>query len=335
MNEEQKDQQLDAAYRRASASEAGRPDAKTRAAILAAAAAAARRRTPAANESRYLMRAVAGLAVIGVGLLVWRQTDHRLPGDARTFEVPVAQQSELAAESAYVPDPDAALPQEVQEAGREAAGDAAAGVAEKSEASAARPRADEARAAAPVAPPAAADRPAPADRAVAPAFEQRSASPSTLPPATSPPPPPAAIVSEGARAQDSVDSSALEEVQVTGSRIVPPRRNVGPRNNVPAPASGASSAEQEPARRATSADELLREHFPDQYQSTTPRRIWLVRDAADGVLGSGELAPGQQLDGQMASIRQSLDWRELIVESVQSLRNARGQAIELTLLRAR
>lgn len=67
-------------YRRASADEAGRPGEATRRAILAEARAAARRRQPAANDSRYVLRAVAGVAAIGVALLVWRQMDHRLPG---------------------------------------------------------------------------------------------------------------------------------------------------------------------------------------------------------------------------------------------------------------
>jgi hypothetical protein len=300
MNEEQKDQQLDAAYRRASASAAGRPDAKTRAAILAEAAASARRRAPAANESRYLMRAVAGLAVIGVGLLVWRQADHRLPGEARTFEVPVAQQRELAAESAYVPDPIEAPAPDAQQ--------------------------DEAPQASAIEPPAAAELRAPPP-------------PLPLPRAPAPPEPTvsesasAPTVSERGPAQDSVERSELEEVQVTGARVQRPRRTVGPRNNVPAPA-GASAA-QDIARNEPSTEELLREHLPDQYQAATPRRVWLVRDAGGNVTRTGELAPGQQLDGQLASIRQSLGVRELTVESVQSLRNARGQLVEISLLRAR
>lgn len=272
MNEEQKDQQLDAAYRRASASDAGRPDAKTRAAILAEAAAAARRRTPGANESRYLMRAVAGLAVIGVGLLVWRQVDHRLPGEGQSIEVPVAQQAELAAESAYVPDPDESP--------------------------------------VPVAPQDERSRQAAAD-AVPPPTAQKS----------EPASPPAPAASERASAQDSADRSDLEEVQVTGARILQPRRT--------APAA-LSITRDEP-----STEELLRAHFPDQYQSTTPRRVWLVRDAGGDVARTGELAPGQQLDGQLATISQSLGASGLTVESVQSLRNARGQLIEITLLRAR
>jgi hypothetical protein len=271
MNEEQKERQLDAAYRRASASEAGRPDAKTRAAILAEAAAAARRRAPAANESRYLMRALAGLAVIGVGLLVWRQTDHRLPGEAQPIDVPVAQQPEPAAESAYVPDPG--------------------------------------------------DAPAPD------AAAELRASP---PPA---PPPSAPTVSERASAQDSVERSELEEVQVTGARVQSRRPTVGPRSTEPA-AAGASAA-QEIAGAEPSAEDLLREHFPGQYQSDTPRRLWLVRNAGGEVTRTGELAAGQQLDGQLESIRQALGARELAVEAVHTLRNARGQRVEISLLRAR
>jgi hypothetical protein len=298
MNEEQKDQQLDAAYRRASASEAGRPDARTREAILAAAAAAARRRTPAANESRYLMRAVAGLAVIGVGLLVWRQTDHRLPGEGQSIEVPVARQAELAAEPAHVPDPDESP---VPEAPREADSRQAAApppAAQKSEPAPPRTQADVARQESAFEPPVAAEG-ATSDRAVAP---------------------------------DSVDRSDLEEVQVTGARIQQPRRTVGPRNTVPMPADAPAASSI--VRDEPSAEDLLREHFPDQYQSATPRRVWLVRDAGGDVTRTGELAPGQQLEAQLASIRQSLGASGLTVESVQSLRNARGQLIEISVLRA-
>lgn len=80
MSQEQ-DDKLDALWRRASAEDAGRPAAKTRAAILAEAAAAARRREPAANAPRYWMRMVAGVAVVGIGLVLWRQTDVQLPGE--------------------------------------------------------------------------------------------------------------------------------------------------------------------------------------------------------------------------------------------------------------
>ncbi len=69
-------------YRRASAAEAGRPAATVRKAILAEAAAAANRRTPASNDSRYLWRGIAGVAVLGFAILMWKQVDHRLPGEA-------------------------------------------------------------------------------------------------------------------------------------------------------------------------------------------------------------------------------------------------------------
>jgi hypothetical protein len=73
--------ELTRAYRRASDAEAGSPAASTRAAILAEARAASLRRTPAANDSRYIWRAAAGIAVLGVAVILWRQTDHRLAPD--------------------------------------------------------------------------------------------------------------------------------------------------------------------------------------------------------------------------------------------------------------
>ena len=83
-------------YRRASADEAGRPGEATRLAILAEARAAARRRQPAANDSRYVLRAMAGVAAIGVALLVWRQMDHRLPGTPPAAAEVVASAPPLA-----------------------------------------------------------------------------------------------------------------------------------------------------------------------------------------------------------------------------------------------
>lgn len=95
------DDKLDALWRSASAADADRPSAKTRAAILAEAAAAARRREPAANAPKYWMRVVAGVAVVGVGLMLWRQTEVPLPG-----EMPVA--APMMQEAA--PQEDAAAP---------------------------------------------------------------------------------------------------------------------------------------------------------------------------------------------------------------------------------
>jgi hypothetical protein len=114
---------LDAAYRRASAAAAGRPAAATRRAILEQAANAARARAPAANDSRFMWRAVAGVAVLGVAVLVWRQVDHRMPGQTRqvislpamTDQVPM----EAAATTAPAPVPapaQKAMPQAMPEA---------------------------------------------------------------------------------------------------------------------------------------------------------------------------------------------------------------------------
>jgi hypothetical protein len=71
-------EELDSIYQQASAKQAGSPSASTREAILAQAKATALRRTPAANDSRYLWRAAAGVAVFGVALLLWRQTNPQL-----------------------------------------------------------------------------------------------------------------------------------------------------------------------------------------------------------------------------------------------------------------
>lgn len=98
-------------YRRASDAEAGSPASATRAAILAEARAAALRRTPAANHSLYAWRAVAGIAVLGVAVLLWRQTNRNVT-------------PELTVETRTPPvlEPDlAATPEPVAEAGRSAA----------------------------------------------------------------------------------------------------------------------------------------------------------------------------------------------------------------------
>ncbi|MET0280205.1 MAG: hypothetical protein ABW278_03645 [Steroidobacteraceae bacterium] len=77
------------AYRKASAEKAGRPTAGMRRAILEEAAAAANRRRPAANDSRFMWRGIAGVAVLSVGIVLWRQVEHRTPG---ATPVVVAQQ---------------------------------------------------------------------------------------------------------------------------------------------------------------------------------------------------------------------------------------------------
>jgi hypothetical protein len=79
-NDESGDE-LTRAYRRESDADAGSPAAATRTAILAEARAAALRRRPAANDARYAWRAVAGIAVLGVALLLWRQTARHVAPD--------------------------------------------------------------------------------------------------------------------------------------------------------------------------------------------------------------------------------------------------------------
>ena len=86
-------------YRRASADQAGRPDAATRAAILAEARAAALRRTPAANDSRLWWRAAASVAIVGVGVLLWRQVDRDVATLAPAAPVVVHVETPGAGES--------------------------------------------------------------------------------------------------------------------------------------------------------------------------------------------------------------------------------------------
>lgn len=110
------------AYREASAKDAGRPGAGTRKAILENAAAAARARAPAANDSRYIWHGVAGVAVLGIGMLLWRQVDHRMPGEPTVLAVEQLAEEESAAGSiAPQAAPDAADAQRREQAPRAAA----------------------------------------------------------------------------------------------------------------------------------------------------------------------------------------------------------------------
>jgi len=92
----QSEDDVTAAYRRTSDAEAGQPSPVTRATILAEARAASLRRTPAANDSRYVWRAAAGLAVIGVAVLLWRQVDRHVSTD---LTVASNDRSDAAAEA--------------------------------------------------------------------------------------------------------------------------------------------------------------------------------------------------------------------------------------------
>jgi hypothetical protein len=300
------DKALDAAWRRASAEDAGRPSAKTRAAILAEAAAQARRRQPAANQPRYWMRMVAGVAVVGIGLVLWRQTDVRLPGEQPVVAVQMTQESAVTA--------DAVAPVEQ-------------GFSQ-----------------APPAPPSAA--PAPpvredtARRRVEVAEERKAAGAVDLP---SPPPEPAAVpvlppptqiqapvtataeAAGGGREAERDEGSELNEVQVTGTRVQRAQRPVGPRA-LPG-ATGGARREPVPA-----AADLLRLHFPEQHASAQPHRLWVVLDSGNRVVDTGELEAEQQLEALAPQIERDNGaapgaWR------IERIRNARDQSIELAISR--
>jgi hypothetical protein len=278
MNHDERDQQLEADYRRASEQDAGRPVSATRVAILAeaAAGAAARRRaTSAANEPRYWMRAVAGVAGVGVGILLWRQTDHRLPGESTVMVVENQQLQEAAAPTAVA---DAAAPVAPAPAAEESALQAPPTGASRQAANAGAAAAE-------------ADAPATADLA----REQRAAQPALAPPAV------ATESQQKAAAPQAADE--LEEVAVTAQF-----------------AAGATSG----------ADSLLRQHFPSQYQSDSPHRLWLVRNAAGVVLQMGELAAGESRDDIAARLAGNPPDRRPGTWRTSTVTNARGQPIELS-----
>jgi hypothetical protein len=138
--------------------------------------------------------------------------------------------------------------------------------------------------------------------------------------------------------RDTDERLELEEVQVTGSRVQrEPRRTVGPRGTVPAPENDAPSplVVQGFVANASLPENLLRQHFPAQYQSDTSHRLWIAREADGSMVRSGELAPGLRLEDALPGIGQALGGRRVTRESVHALMNARGQAIELNLLLVR
>jgi hypothetical protein len=299
------DKALDAAWRRASAEDAGRPSTKTRAAILAEAAAQARRRQPAANQPRYWMRMVAGVAVVGIGLVLWRQTDVRLPGEQPVVAVPMTQESAMTA--------DAVAPvEQLSQAPREQSPAAPAPAA----------RGDTARRRMDVA----------EERKAAGGADLPSSPPEPAAVAVTPPPtqiqaPVSATVPDagGGREAERDEGSELNEVQITGTRIQRAPRAVGPRA-LPGATGGARS---EPAPAAA---DLLRLYFPEQYASEQPHRLWVVLDSGNRVVATGELESGQQLEALAPQIERDTGaapgaWR------TERIRNARDQSIELAISR--
>ncbi|MEO6081259.1 MAG: hypothetical protein ABIQ86_16035 [Steroidobacteraceae bacterium] len=246
---------LTEAYRKASAKDAGGPGTATRNAILAEAAAEVRRRTPAANDSRYLWRGVAAVAVVGFGLLLWRQVDQQKPGESYVVaKIFVEPEHEVKFD----------LPVPVDPAGRVSV---AANSATDSAAGAGSQILD--------------DQPA-ASRASAPAKAEAAAELSAAP--------------------------ALRE-----------------RND-----SGRAEAKMSATQDAEAdADALLRLHFPAVYQSDTPHTVWLVQDATGAVLRSGELPAGRNLADVRSDLERGPGGRLLRPWRIHSLRNARGQPVEL------
>lgn len=254
MNQDHRDNELDAAYRRASEDQAGRPAASTRAAILAEAEAAARRRTPAANDSRYLWRIAGAVAVVGIGVLIWRQTDVRLPGEAP--ELMVAAETQRDAAEGFAPTaPDAQSGPVPMQAPVPAPREAP--VLREEEASARSRMATADRDVGSSAAVTSDDRAVQKSTAATPAAADAELRRAAPPPA----PPPAA------RTQMAMESAS-------------------------APASAATRATT--SLGTEEATRLLREHFPRQFESSELHRLWIVRDGDGQVLHTGELQPSQE-----------------------------------------
>lgn len=292
MSHKQHDDALIDAYRRASANDADRPSAATRVAILAEAAAAARRNAPAANASRYWLRAVAGIAVLGIGVLLWQQTGYRMPGDAPVVaSAPVTQALESATKAERAP-----LPESAPEPARAAVEQRAADSVHTDTVVVNEP------------PP---PQPFPAS-----------------PAAISPPSPPPMVESKPPQLARNTADEELSEVLVTGARIQTPNNERAEVASA-APAGGAGAG----TPRALDSTALLRQYFPAQYQSDASHSVWLVLNAAGEVLQSGELAPGQRLADLAPQLARALGNGVPGPWLVQTLRNTRGQPIELAIAR--
>jgi hypothetical protein len=321
MNDTPKDQQLDEAYRRASAAGAGRPREATRAAILAEAKAAARKRAPAANDARYLLRAVAGVAVVGVAILIWRQTDAPLPGElVETAPVSAPQSADAAAEPQFVPDlndlPTAQTePSQPQEPPAQLA-------RERREQGVAEELRDVTR------PAPSAPRIAEAPLVQAPLAEQAAVAP---PPAVATEDSQAKVAGAGADgAVSAVERDELEEVQVTGSRVVTPPRVVGPRGGVAGATESARSRQVAPY----DARSVLERHFPDEFASNQQHRLWVVLAADATMIDSGEIEPNESADAALSYVKSRLGLTDAGAWRTHRLTNARGQRIELSVIRS-
>lgn len=290
------DQALDAAYRRASEAEAGRPAAEVRARILAQAQvqaetrrradaqapvpaqadgqAEARRQLPVANQPRYWMRAVAGVAVLGVALLVLRQVDYQLPGTApQTLEVTAMQESAGSAPAPQLtPVP------------------------------------------APAPPPAQEPASVPASPMIAESAGTAPVEDSAAPSAKAAPPPPAAAAPQGAEAPGAAVSAARAErfeAEVSSNRM--------------------AMDAQAPVRDTRTPAQLVQQHFPGQYASPRGHRLWLLREADGAVYRVGELAAGESLADLTRELEASLGGRSIQPWREESLRNASGQPITLAI----
>lgn len=319
---------LDAAYR-AAHTVADKPPAAVRARIMAEAEAASRRRLPVANASRYWMRAVAGFAVLGFVVVLIRQIEYRLPGEAaQTVAVEGVSDSQPSRGAAQSAAPAA-------EAMLESAGEGAAPATDVQSAQANRSSPANA------APPALRREESVQQKAQATADlrapEPAAPAPATAPAPAPPPPPPPPGASRAQQTEQfesrraAAASSQVEEVVVTAARNAESAERERAASVGPRATPQALSQQRATDAAAVSAEQLVRTHFPEQYQSARAHRLWLVRDAAGEVFRVGEITADRTLAELAREIEPTLSGRRVASWRTESIRNARGQAIELNI----
>lgn len=297
------DAALDRNYRQASATEAGRPAAATRAAILAEAQRLARRRVVRHPGGRPWALA-AGVAMLGIAVLLWRQVQQQAPQVAALQPAPAdlapLPSPRLESQQALRPEP---------RLGAKAQADAPA---------------TPAVAAAPV-PPA-----VPASSTVTPAL--RSAA-EVAPAETASPESSAATVSLAAAPPVVVPAAPADAAPGASVAGKATAKDLAPRGLQLARAAGitagpaAAPAAGSALRDATA---LLRQHFPAEYGADAPpRTLWLLRAADGTVLRSGGLGAAATLPEVHAALEREYPDRTITPWRITPAANGRGASIDL------
>lgn len=285
-------------YRRASRESAGAPSAATRAAILAEARAAALRHMPSANDAHWKLRAVAALAVVGLGAALWMQFGPQ-------------QRQRSIAEVALAPTAAPAIsvsPDSVPEQGSRTASETAV----SSHADAAPGNLDVvldiARA------------PHTAKSGMAQPFAEVDRARATVPLAPLPAPAPGI-------AKDTANERPEETVVL--SAVAGSARTAAAGTVANKASAEVQRFDSERRQLVPSADNVAL-LFPNAWQSPTPpAAVWVLHSADGGVVLSGELAAGESIDARYAHIEADRPTQRIVERAERQLRNARGAVFRL------